>query len=208
MMVVICAMLLLAQHPSPSSETLPVVVLDTEIGVIIVEIDTRRAPLTSANFLRYVKEGFYDGGEFHRAVRPDNEPRKEAPIEVVQARINPARSGAERPPIALERTNVTGISHRNGTLSMARDVTPSAPGPDTATSTFFITIGDLPTLDYGGKRSPDGQGFAAFGRVIEGMEVVKKIQTSHTPPTTPATNRAGRGQTLVPTIKIRKAYIR
>ncbi|MBI3721615.1 MAG: peptidylprolyl isomerase, partial [Fimbriimonas ginsengisoli] len=74
-------------------------------------------------------------------------------------------------PIKLERTNETGILHLRGTISMARD------GPDTATSDFFICIGDQPSLDFGGKRNPDGQGFAAFGRVTKGMEVVKKIQT-------------------------------
>ena len=176
--------------------------------IITLEIDTRRAPQTAANFLKYVRDGFYDGGEFHRAVRPDNEPRTDAPIQVVQARINPARANAEFPPIAIERTSMTGLTHRNGTVSMARDVTPTAPGPDTATSWFFITIGDQPVLDAGGGRSPDGQGFAAFGRVLEGMEVVKRIQMSPTPPTTPATSRAGPGQTLVPTIKIRKASVR
>jgi len=189
-------------------DALPIVVLETEFGAITLEIDTRGAPMTAANFLKYVREGFYDGGEFHRAVRPDNEPRKDAPIQVVQARINPARANAEFPPIAIERTGTTGLSHRNGTVSMARDVTPTAPGPDTATSWFFITIGDQPVLDFGGGRSPDGQGFAAFGRVLEGMDVVKRIQMSPTPPTTPATNRAGPGQTLVPTIKIHKAYVR
>lgn len=187
---------------------LPIVVLETEYGAITLEVDVRRAPKTAANFLAYVRGGFYDGGEFHRAVRPDNEPRKDAPIQVVQARINPVRAGAEFPSIAIERTSATGLTHLNGTVSMARDVTPTAPGPDTATSWFFITIGDQPVLDAGGGRSPDGQGFAAFGRVIEGMDVVKRIQMSPTPADTPATSRSGAGQTLVPTIKIVRAYVR
>ena len=187
---------------------LPIVVLETELGNITLEIDTQHAPVTSANFLKYVREGFYNGGEFHRAVRPDNEPRKDAPIEVVQARINQERAAKEYPPIAIERTTKTGLKHVNGTVSMARDVTPTAPHPDTATSTFFITIGDQPVLDWNGGRSPDGQGFAAFGKVLDGMDVVKKIQLSRTPPDTPATNRAGPGQTLLPAIKIHKAYVR
>lgn len=187
---------------------LPVVVLETELGNITLEIDTQHAPVTAANFLKYVREGFYNGGEFHRAVRPDNEPRKDAPIQVVQARINQQHAAKEYPPIAIERTIATGLKHRNATVSMARDVTPTSPGPDTATSTFFITIGDQPVLDFAGGRSPDGQGFAAFGRVLDGMEVVKKIQLSNTPPGTPATNRAGPGQTLVPVIRIHKAYVR
>jgi peptidyl-prolyl cis-trans isomerase A (cyclophilin A) len=187
---------------------LPIVVLETELGNITLEIDTQHAPVTSANFLKYVREGFYNGGEFHRAVRPDNEPRKDAPIEVVQARINQDRAAKEYPPIAIERTTKTGLKHVNGTVSMARDVTATATHPDTATSTFFITIGDQPVLDWNGGRSPDGQGFAAFGKVLEGMDVVKKIQLSKTPPDTPATNRAGPGQTLLPAIKIHKAYVR
>lgn len=187
---------------------LPIVVLETELGNITLEIDTQHAPVTAANFLKYVREGFYNGGEFHRAVRPDNEPRKDAPIEVVQARINQERAAKEYPPIAIERTTKTGLKHLNGTVSMARDVTPTAPHPDTATSTFFITIGDQPVLDFNGGRSPDGQGFAAFGKVLDGMDVVKKIQLSRTPPDTPATNRAGPGQTLLPAIKIHKAYVR
>lgn len=191
-----------------ATDRLPIVVLETEYGAITLEIDVRRAPNTGANFLRYVRAGFYDGGEFHRAVRPDNEPRTDAPIQIVQARINPTRANAEFPPIAIEPTSTTGLTHRNGTVSMARDVTATAPGPDTATSWFFITIGDQPVLDFGGGRSPDGQGFAAFGRVVEGMDVVKRIQMSPTPSGTPATSRSGAGQTLVPTIKIAKAYVR
>jgi peptidyl-prolyl cis-trans isomerase A (cyclophilin A) len=78
----------------------------------------------------------------------------------------------EFPPIKLERTRDTGLAHKDGTISMARD------GPDTATSDFFVCIGDQPELDFGGKRNPDGQGFAAFGKVVKGMEVVKKIQAA------------------------------
>jgi peptidyl-prolyl cis-trans isomerase A (cyclophilin A) len=75
-----------------------------------------------------------------------------------------------RPPIPLERTIVTGVRHVDGALSMARG------GPDTATASFFICIGDQGSLDFGGGRNPDGQGFAAFGRVVDGMEVVRRIQ--------------------------------
>lgn len=208
--LVVALVLAVGAHAGAQSQpgTLPTVVIETELGSITLEIDTLRAPVTSANFLRYVREGFYDGGEFHRAVRPDNEPRKEAPIEVVQARINQDRAAKEYPPIPIERTTTTGLSHRNATVSMARDVTPTSPGPDTATSGFFITIGDLPVLDFAGGRSPDGQGFAAFGRVLDGMDVVKRIQLSNTPRDTPATSRSGPGQTLVPVIKIRRAYVR
>src|SRR5439155_15995203 len=173
-----------------------------------LEIDTAHAPITATNFLRYVDQGFYDGGEFHRAVRPDNEVRKDVPIQIVQARINPGGLGQAFPPIPLERTSVTGLTHRSGTVSMARDVTPTRPGPDTATSEFFISIGDQPLLDDGGARSPDGLGFAAFGRVTAGMDVVRMIQASPTPPSTAATKFAAQGQTLVPPIKILRAHRR
>jgi len=161
------------------------VVIRTEKGDIEAELDAARAPATAANFLRYVDGGFYDGGRFHRTVTPDNQPDNKVKIEVIQAGVSPARAKEEFPPIKLERTDRTKLSHKVGTLSMARD------GPDTATSDFFICVGDQPELDFGGKRNPDGQGFAAFGRVVKGMEVVKKIQTC------PA-----EGQTLKPPVKI------
>ena len=75
-----------------------------------------------------------------------------------------------REAIALERTSDTGLRHTDGTLSMARA------GPDTAQSQFFVCIGEQPALDFGGHRNPDGQGFAAFGRVTEGMDIVRQIQ--------------------------------
>jgi peptidyl-prolyl cis-trans isomerase A (cyclophilin A) len=164
------------------------VVLETERGEIEVEVDVRRAPITAANFLWYVDHGFYDGGVFHRTVKLDNQPDKKIKIEVIQAGINPTRAKEDGPAIPLERTSKTGLKHVNGTISMARD------GPDTATSDFFICIGDQPELDFGGRRNPDGQGFAAFGRVVRGMEVVRAIQQS------PAA-----GQTLKPPIKITRA---
>ncbi|MGA2236715.1 MAG: peptidylprolyl isomerase [Terriglobales bacterium] len=183
-----------------------VVVLETELGQITIAVDMQHAPITSANFLKYVDGGFYNGGEFHRTVRRDNEVRKDAPIEVIQARINPARASEGFPPIPIERTSVTGLKHLDGTVSMARDVTPTAPGPDTATSGIFICIGDQPSLNFAGKRSPDGQGFAAFGKVVSGMDVVKRIHESPAPKDTPATKNTAQGQTLVPTIKILRVY--
>jgi peptidyl-prolyl cis-trans isomerase A (cyclophilin A) len=148
------------------------VVVQTSLGAIELEVDAARAPATAANFLRYVDARRYDGGRFHRTVTLDNQPGKTALIEVIQAGVNPVHEKADFPAIALERTSVTGLRHRDGTLSMARD------GPDTATSDFFICIGDQPELDEGGKRNPDGQGFAAFGRVVRGLDVVRKIQAA------------------------------
>lgn len=148
------------------------VVIETEMGEIEVDLDAERAPLTVANFLRYVDAGHYSGGRFHRTVRldPDNQPQNRIKIEVIQAGVNPEKEKSDWPAIKLERTSVTGLKHLDGTISMARD------GPDTATSDFFICIGDQPELDFGGRRNPDGQGFAAFGRVRRGMDVVRRIQ--------------------------------
>jgi peptidyl-prolyl cis-trans isomerase A (cyclophilin A) len=163
------------------------VLIETEKGNIEVELDSAKAPATVANFLRYVDGKFYDGGVFHRTVKPGNQPDNKVKIEVVQAGINPEKARSEFPPIKLERTRVTNLKHTDGAISMARD------GPDTATSDFFLCIGAQPELDFGGKRNPDGQGLAAFGKVIRGLDVVKRIQAS------PA-----EGQTLTPAVKIRK----
>jgi len=154
------------------AQALPRVVIQTELGNIEVEIDSIHAPVTSANFLRYVDLGFYRFGRFYRTVRADNQPDTKVKISVVQAGLDTLRV-KDFPPIKLERTSVTKLSHRDGTISMARN------GPDTATSDFFICVGDQPSLDYGGKRNPDGQGFAAFGRVLLGMDLVQRIQAGH-----------------------------
>jgi peptidyl-prolyl cis-trans isomerase A (cyclophilin A) len=152
------------------AQSLPRVLFTTSLGEIEMEIDTIRAPNTSKNFLRYVDAGAYNNGRFHRAVTMQNQPNNAVKIEVIQA--SRAMSTQSFGPIPLERTNVTGISHKDGVISMARS------GPDTATSDFFICIGDQLSLDFGGARNADGQGFAAFGRVTRGMDVVKKIQAS------------------------------
>jgi peptidyl-prolyl cis-trans isomerase A (cyclophilin A) len=183
MLRIATAFLLLLGLTAPQS---PVhVVVQTDLGEIEMEIDTVKAPATAANFLKYVDAGFYDGGLFHRTVRPDNQREKPVKIAVIQGAANAARKGEFFPPIALERTNKTGILHVDGTVSMARA------GVDTATEEFFICVGDQHELDFGGKRNPDGQGFAAFGRVVRGMDVVRRIQES-----------AADGETLRPPIKI------
>ena len=148
------------------------VLIETEIGEIEAEIEIERAPVTAGNFLRYVDAGFYDGGIWHRTVLPDNQPDNEIRIEVIQGGVNPAREDQRFGPIPLERTTVTGLSHRDGTISMSRFA------PDSAVSDIFICIGDQPSLDFGGLRNPDGQGFAAFGQVTSGMDVVRAIQHS------------------------------
>jgi peptidyl-prolyl cis-trans isomerase A (cyclophilin A) len=146
--------------------------IETPLGNIEAEIDSAKAPRTAANFLAYVDAGVYENGRFHRTVHEGNQPNDSVRIAVVQASVDTARGRLDRQPVALERTSATGLRHLDGTLSMARGA------PDTATSSFFICIGDQPSLDFGGRRNPDGQGFAAFGRVTRGMDVVRAIQRS------------------------------
>jgi peptidyl-prolyl cis-trans isomerase A (cyclophilin A) len=163
------------------------VVITTQLGEIEVEVDAERAPLTSKNFLRYVDARMYDGGRFYRTVttQPDNQPQNQAKIDVIQGGMAAEREKEAFPPVPLERTRDTGLRHLDGTLSMARD------GADTATHEIFICIGDQPSLDFAGARNPDGQGFAAFGRVVRGVSVVRKIHAS------PAD-----GQALKPPVRI------
>lgn len=169
------------------------VVLETAFGDITIRLDAAHAPGTVANFLGYVDAGLYDGGFFHRTVRLDNQsnanlksesigagiangdgakplPNDAIAIEVIQGGINPERSAELKPAITLERTTDTGLNHLDGTISMARLTA------DSAVSDFFICINDQPELDFGGRRNVDGQGFAAFGQVTQGMDVVRAIQ--------------------------------
>lgn len=166
------------------------VLIQTELGDIEIEVNAKAAPATVANFLRYVDAGHYDGGRFHRTVKlnPDNQPNNTVKIEVIQAGVNLDKAKSGFDPIKLERTSLTGLLHKDGVISMARAAA------DTATSDFFICIGDQPELDFGGTRNADGQGFAVFGKVVKGMDVVKKIQQS-----------VAEGQSLKPPIKIIRA---
>ena len=161
----------------------PKVLIKTELGQIAIEICQDKAPVTAANFLKYVDAKLYDGSVFHRTVTLDNQPDNAVKIEVIQG----GQLSREKcfPAIKLEQTSATGIKHLDGVISMARG------GPDTATSSFFFCINDQPELDFGGKRNADGQGFAAFGRVIAGMEVIRTIQ-----------KQPADGQNLKPPVKI------
>jgi len=143
----------------------------TDSGTIVVALEPRKAPITVANFLRYVDEHRYDGGSFYRAVTLRNQlPAAQQPqIEVIQGGID-TDSSKRLPAIAHERNDRSGIRHIDGVISMARST------PGSASSEFFFVINDQPALDFGGQRNPDGQGFAAFGRVVSGMDVVRRIQ--------------------------------
>ncbi len=147
--------------------------ITTNPGEIIVQLEPEKAPITTSNFLKYVKANHYKGGSFFRTVRADNQADNPVKITVIQAGVHPWKENFLFDPIPLERTKQTGIRHLNGAISMARDT------PNSAQESFFICIGNQPELDFGGKRNPDGQGFAAFGQVIEGMDVVKKINESN-----------------------------
>jgi peptidyl-prolyl cis-trans isomerase A (cyclophilin A) len=160
----------------------------TELGDIDFEIYEAAAPLSAANFLSLVERGVYDGSNFYRTVRMDNQPNSPVKIEVVQAGLEYAGGFSQYPCVPHERSDVTGVSHLDGSLSLARDE------PGTASTEIFICIGAQPSLDAGGARNPDGQGFAAFGRVVAGMDCVRAIQ-------------AGRdeGQVLVHKVRIERA---
>jgi peptidyl-prolyl cis-trans isomerase A (cyclophilin A) len=152
----------------------PEVIIKTDYGEIVVELFAGKAPVTVSNFLRYVDSMLFRNTSFYRVVRMDNQLRDSIKIEVIQGgRRDKEDMGF--PPIRHEKTSETGILHQNGVISMAR----SAPG--SATSEFFICIGDQPELDFGGMRNKDGQGFAAFGRVTKGLDVVKKIHSLNAP---------------------------
>jgi peptidyl-prolyl cis-trans isomerase A (cyclophilin A) len=185
----LCSGVLLAA----SDETVPVRMV-TSAGVIELELYPQQAPATVANFLRYVDAGSYNSGQIYRVVRLDNQPQSPVKIEVIQGGLGIGSYDAARkpefPPIVHETTQQTGLKHTDGVLSMARLE------PGSATSEFFICINDQPSLDYGGARNPDGQGFAAFGRVTRGMDVVRAIQAGSSGGEIPPGRAAVNGQLL------------
>ena len=151
-------------------ETVIPISMETELGSIQMVLYPDRAPITVSNFLKYVDENRYKDFHFYRVVHMENQPDNDVKIEVIQGGLGFDKHPMELPTILHETTDKTGIRHLNGTLSMARLE------PGTASSEIFICINDQPELDFGGNRNPDGQGFAAFGKVISGMDVIRKIQ--------------------------------
>jgi peptidyl-prolyl cis-trans isomerase A (cyclophilin A) len=138
----------------------------TSLGEIELELYPDKSPVTVKNFLRLVNGAYLEGGTFYRTVSPENDNGSPV-ISVIQGGIGDAESPF--PPIDHETTADTGLPHLDGSISMAR----AAVG--TATTEFFICIGDQPALDFGGARNDDGQGFAVFGKVVSGMDVVHAI---------------------------------
>lgn len=164
-------------------------VIETEVGNITLEVYPKKAPITVKNFEKYVTKGDFEGATFYRVVRTDNQPKDSIKIEVIQGNFVDYKKAF--PAIKHETTKETGVLHKNGIISMARS------NPGTASAAFFICINNQPELDFGGMRNPDGQGFAAFGKVTKGMDIVKKIQAGETDK-----------QTLKKKIKINKIYKR
>ncbi len=161
----------------------PGVIIKTEFGDIEVELYPQKAPKTVASFLAHVDSGHYKRCSFYRVLNDYNQPSDAPKAELIQGGIWKNRSLKINPAfVPHESTQQTGILHKDGIVSMARNE------PGTATTEFFICIGDQPGFDYGGKNNADGQGYAAFGKVVKGLDVVHKIynkpeeNTSFDPP--------------------------
>ncbi len=186
---IVLALLLSAAAMPAFAQPAPVVrvVLQTSAGAILLELERAKAPITTANFLRYVDGKRLDGTAFYRAVKVGEG------FGLIQGgtRYDPKRT---LPPIAHEPTSRTGLSHVDGAISMARNA------PGSATGDFFITIGALTSMDADPTRPGDDQGFAAFGRVVEGMAVVRAILAAPTSPT--AGEGVMKGQMLAPVVRI------
>ena len=177
-----------ALPPAAAAETLPRVRLETSAGIVVIELETKRAPITAKNFLAYVDGKKFDGTTFYRAARNKKSPE----YGLVQGGINHRVVGALLP-IEHEPTTKTGLLHVDGTVSMARNA------PGTAMGDFFITIGRATYLD-----AREGYaGYAAFGRVVHGMDVVRKILASPTYPGGRSQNTIG--QSIVKPIRIIRA---
>ncbi|WP_298161406.1 peptidylprolyl isomerase [Brevundimonas sp.] len=167
----LAAMMLATAGAASAQADQPLVILHTTQGDVILRLDAEHAPITTCNFLRYVQQGRYAGGSFFRTVVSETNDNPN-PIDVIQAATTAGSDDPGLGPIPLERTIDTGLRHSAGAISMARD------GPDTATSSFFIVTRDTPALDFAGGRNPDGQGFAAFGSVVSGMEIIQAIHSA------------------------------
>ena len=162
----VCA-LVLAACSSPHKN--PRIEIQTSIGDIEVELYPAQAPKTVAAFLSYVDSGFYEHTSFYRILNDENQPSDAFKSEIIQGGLWGLGRNKKLPGIPHEPTSQTHLQHRDGTISLARLE------PGTATTEFFICVGDQPGYNYGGENNPDGQGYAAFGRVIKGMDVVMKI---------------------------------
>ena len=178
-------LLLVSCHPGKQYKK-PAVKIETNYGDIIVELYADKAPKTVAAFLSYVDSGYYKGGSFYRVLKAEDQPSSSFKSDLIQGGIWQTKNKMQVtiPGIPLETTQQTGLHHHDGTISLARL------GPNTGSTEFFILMGNEAgkDYDYGGDANEDKQGFAAFGQVVEGMDVVKQIHeqpdynTNFTPP--------------------------
>ncbi|TSA36922.1 MAG: peptidylprolyl isomerase [Porphyromonadaceae bacterium] len=188
--IFLCALVLIPFIGISCQKKNPVIEIQTPKGNIIIELYIAKAPVTAGNFLKMVKDHVLDGRSFYRTVRSVNDTNP-VKISVLQGGTQGKDSLPDIKPIEHETTKMTGIKHLDGVISMARTT------PGSARTEFFICIGDQPELDFGGRRNPDGQGFAAFGKVIEGMTLVQEIWQG------PAA-----GQKIDPPMRIHKVVVR
>lgn len=180
----------------PKLDTSPNVILETEMGVIEIETYPEKAPASAGDFLNYVDRGFYNNEGFYRVVRADNDPRQMGMSLIQGGRLDTEPKG---PPIAHETTSVTGLRNDSGMVAIARD----APGTGSA-AYFFINVGNNNFLDEGGERNPDGAGYAVFGKVVKGMDVVERIQAGVSDGA--VEDEVVKGQYLTRPVLIAKAY--
>ena len=149
----------------------PHVLIETQVGDIEVELFADQAPKTVAAFLYYIDAGFYDKTSFYRVLKTEELPTT-SNTGIIQGGLwqtKPAKK-ITLPGIIHETTKQTGLTHQSGTISLARTT------PGSANTEFFICIGDQSPLDFGRRGTEDGQGYAAFGSVFKGMDIVRKIQ--------------------------------
>lgn len=166
--VLVAQYLFSCSHPTYKE---PHVLIETSFGDIEIELYPEKAPASVAAFLSYVDSGLYKNSSFYRVLKEENQPSASFKSELIQGGLwqTNYKKGVSLPGILHEPTNKTGILHKNGTLSLARTT------PGTASSEFFICLGDQPAYDYNGSANADKQGYAAFGKVIKGMDIVRKI---------------------------------
>lgn len=150
----------------------PTIEIETSFGDIYVELYPDKAPKTVAGFLKFVDSGYFKNTSFYRVMKKDDQPSNAFKAELIQGGLwkTDYKKQESIPGIPHETTQQTGILHKRGTISLARNE------PGTASTEFFICLADQPVYDFGGKAADDGQGFAAFGQVVRGMKVVQEIQ--------------------------------
>lgn len=165
----IIGMLAACGGANKNSDTIEIEIQTVE-GTIIAELYPKKAPESVKAFLAIVDQGLYQRSYFYRILSDENQPSNAPKAELIQGGLwSRTKKRPELPRIPHETTQQTGLTHSAGTLSFAREE------PGSATSEFFITLSDLPGFDFGGENNADGQGYAAFGRVTRGMEIVRKI---------------------------------